>query len=72
MGEKKRHHEYVEIEGFTEKEVDAVIRKKKRSIERLSGKIDDLRSMICSESNMLALWIDLKRKFNKKAKGKGK
>jgi len=65
-------NEEIKIDGFTEKEVDAVIRKKKRSIERLSGKIDDLRSMICSESNMLALWIDLKRKFNKKAKGKGK
>ena len=69
---KTSQNEEIRIEGFTEKEVDAVIRKKKRSIERLSGKIDDLRSMICSESNMLALWLDLKRKFNKKAKGKGK
>ena len=69
---KTSQNEEIKIDGFTEKEVDAVIRKKKRSIERLSGKIDDLRSMICSESNMLALWIDLKRKFNKKAKGKGK
>lgn len=69
---KTSQNEEIRIDGFTEKEVDAVIRKKKRSIERLSGKIDDLRSMICSESNMLALWIDLKRKFNKKAEGKGK
>jgi hypothetical protein len=69
---KTSQNEEIKIDGFTEKEVDAVIRKKKRSIERLSGKIDDLRSMICSESNMLALWLDLKRKFNKKAKGKGK
>ena len=69
---KTSQNEEIRIDGFTEKEVDAVIRKKKRSIERISGKIDDLRSMICSESNMLALWLDLKRKFNKKAKGKGK
>ena len=69
---KTSQNEEIKIDGFTEKEVDAVIRKKKRSIERRRGKIDDLRSMICSESNMLALWIDLKRKFNKKAKGKGK
>lgn len=69
---KTSQDEEIKIDGFTEKEVDAVIRKKRRSIERLSGKIDDMRYQISSESNMLALWIDLKRKFNKKARGKGK
>ena len=69
---KTSQNKEIKIDGFTEKEVDAVIRTKKRSIERLSGKIDDIRYTISSESNMLALWLDLKRKFNKKAKGKGK
>lgn len=64
---KKSQNEQIRIDGFTKKEVDAIIRKKERSMESLSSRIEELRSIIHSEQYMLRMWRDFRKKFDKKS-----
>ena len=55
----------MEIDGFTKNEVDAIIRKKERSIESLGMRIGELSSIVHSERYMLRMWRDFRKKFDK-------